>query len=894
MAKKRLLLVGWDSADWKIIQPLMDRGALRTLRGLVERGVSGNLNTLEPQLSPMLWTSIVTGKMAYHHGVAGFTEVDPRNGAIVPVSAATRKCRTLWEMLAEHGYKGHVVNWFATQGERDLPGKVVSNMFGHLPDVAPDSDPASWPAPPPGTFWPPELGDLLREDRVSRHDLDPDQVIRLFVPQAERVDQAKDPRLAQLAQHLAEAFSAHNAAVRVMELDPEWDFFAVYYRTIDEICHRFMPYHAPRMEGIPEEDFELYQHVVTQAYFLHDLMLRRLLDRAGPDTAVLLVSDHGFHSDHLRPKFTPRVPAGITVWHRPQGVIVASGPGFKPDSLVFGARLLDVTPTVLHYFGLPVGEDMEGRTLTEVFAEDRSVASIPSWERTDRPAIPRADLGEDGNRALLEQFVALGYIDQVPADKTRAALETQCENDWSMARAYLYAGHADQALPLLERCGHAQPRRTDFAQALANCQLRLGLLPEAESTIDRARAHFGATPRADLVKASIAIQRGDYRGALALLKGVETNLAGDVTLLLFLAQCYTSLRHWGEAEAAGRRLLAIDPDNPHAHLLLSRIHLHRGEAAAAAEAALTAIGLQYGNPRGHFLLGMALLAQGQQDEARRAFRKALSVSPDHLLALRMLAWVSKRMGDAAAAAAYRREHAERLARLHGEVRRHREQVRAEAAVRQAQRDELDRRQAAAIRQAQAEFAAIEPLEIVVVSGLPRSGTSLMMQMLSAAGIPPLTDGKRTADADNPEGYWEWEDIKQLPRNPRLIEQAKGKVVKVISALLPALPAPHRYKVIYMVRPVAQVVDSQKVMLDRHGQQPRAERQHLIDTQEEHSRQMRQALAKSERVDLLEVSFPDLVAEPGPVVERLAAFLPGRFTPSPAVAAAVKPKLFRNR
>ena len=80
--RRRLLLVGWDSADWKIIHPLLDAGELPGVARLVERGTSGNLATLEPQLSPMLWTSIATGKMAYHHGVPGFTEVDPGTGAV--------------------------------------------------------------------------------------------------------------------------------------------------------------------------------------------------------------------------------------------------------------------------------------------------------------------------------------------------------------------------------------------------------------------------------------------------------------------------------------------------------------------------------------------------------------------------------------------------------------------------------------------------------------------------------------------------------------------------------------------------------------------------------------------------------------------------------------------
>ena len=170
----------------------------------------------------------------------------------------------------------------------------------------------------------------------------------------------------------------------------------------------------------------------------------------------------------------------------------------------------------------------------------------------------------------------------------------------------------------------------------------------------------------------------------------------------------------------------------------------------------------------------------------------------------------------------------------------------------------------------------------------------MMQMLKAAGIEPMTDGKRTADDDNPEGYWEWEEIRQLPKNPRIIEQARGKAVKVISALLPSLPAPHRYRIIYMVRPAQQVVDSQMVMLDRQGQKARSEKQHLIEVQEAHSRQIRQVLSQSERVDLLEVSYPDLVLDPQPIIEQLEKFLGSPFQVSAAVSACVKPKLFRNR
>jgi hypothetical protein len=106
--------------------------------------------------------------------------------------------------------------------------------------------------------------------------------------------------------------------------------------------------------------------------------------------------------------------------------------------------------------------------------------------------------------------------------------------------------------------------------------------------------------------------------------------------------------------------------------------------------------------------------------------------------------------------------------------------------------------------------------ITIVSGLPRSGFSLMMRMLVAGGMTPPSDGERTADADNPRGYLEWERIKQLPTDPGCIVEAEGKVVKVISRLLLSLPADHEYRVNFMQRPLPEVLASQDQMLRRRG------------------------------------------------------------------------------
>jgi predicted AlkP superfamily phosphohydrolase/phosphomutase/tetratricopeptide (TPR) repeat protein len=894
MKRKRLLLVGWDSADWKIMHPMIDAGHLPGVSQLVDAGTSGNLATLEPQLSPMLWTSIATGKMAYHHGVPGFTEVDPQTGAIVPVSAATRQCRTLWEILGERGLRSNVVSWFATQGERDLAGHMVSNMFCHVKADDPDQDPSEWPPPLPGTFWPPELESAMRDLRVGPHDIDPAHLLRLLIPEAGEVDQSKDRRLWVLAKHLAESFSTHNAAVHLLETDHEWDFFAVYYRAIDEISHHFMPYHPPQMAGVPQEDFERYRGVVEGAYRLHDLMLLRLLSLVGPDTAVVLVSDHGFHSDHLRPKFTPRVPAGITVWHRPQGVLIASGPGFKKDQLLYGAGLLDVAPTVLHHFGLPVGKDMEGRVLQEIFEETRQVEFNPTWERPENVVVPRAALGEDANKALLQQFVDLGYIEEIPEDSSQAAEATQCENDWNMARAAVHGGRFEMALPLLEQCFHAAPFRSDFAQLLTRCQMNLGLMDHAQATIDQMIQSLGETPRLDLLRASIAIQKENHAAALELLGPLAESEGEDLQLQLMLARSYLALRRWDEAEQAACRVLASDAQNSQASCIIARIRLHQNQPEAAIEAALDAIGLQYGNPIAHFLLGAALAQSGQWELARQALTNCLNLNPAMFRARRLLARVHRALGEMGEAADIELEL--RLTRhVHKEGNRRKlEEITFSAAQRKTARDEVDRVRREQNQILRAEHDAIEALDLIIVSGLPRSGTSLMMQILNAGGVPIMSDGQRQPDEDNPLGYWEWEDIKKLPKNPHILEHAKGRAIKVVSALLPALPRKHRYKVLYMVRPVAEIVDSQWAMLAHKGIAPRSEKQHLMQMQEQHSRKLRETLRKSEQVDLLEIDYPRLVSQPESVLAEVANFLGQAFSLTPDVISCVQPTLYRQR
>src|SRR2546429_6266279 len=96
----RVLLIGWDAADWKIIEPLLEAGRMPALRSLIDHGVMGNLSTLKPILSPILWNSIATGKRADKHGILGFVEPNPQGTGIRTAASTSRKCKAIWNILS--------------------------------------------------------------------------------------------------------------------------------------------------------------------------------------------------------------------------------------------------------------------------------------------------------------------------------------------------------------------------------------------------------------------------------------------------------------------------------------------------------------------------------------------------------------------------------------------------------------------------------------------------------------------------------------------------------------------------------------------------------------------------------------------------------------------------
>jgi hypothetical protein len=185
--------------------------------------------------------------------------------------------------------------------------------------------------------------------------------------------------------------------------------------------------------------------------------------------------------------------------------------------------------------------------------------------------------------------------------------------------------------------------------------------------------------------------------------------------------------------------------------------------------------------------------------------------------------------------------------------------------------------------------------VVVVSGLPRSGTSLMMQMLEAGGITVLTDGIREPDEDNPRGYYEFERVKALPKGDyEWLESARGKAVKVVSALLEYLPPEYNYKVIFMHRRMEEILASQRKMLIRRGKNPEAtDDQTMADLFHKHLEKVQAWIQAQPNIDVLNVDYNALVADPRPHLLRIRDFL-GIDIDIEKMAEVVDPGLYRNR
>ncbi|HYS77508.1 MAG TPA: alkaline phosphatase family protein, partial [Candidatus Dormibacteraeota bacterium] len=427
----RVLLIGLDGADWDTIEPLLRSGRLPNLARLIAAGASGPLRSYDPMISPLLWTTMVTGVGPDVHGVADFQAIEPASGRRVPITSRFRRVKALWNILSDSGKTNAFVAWWASYPAEKVDGYQVSNLlvFETLRPRPPGA------AVPAGITYPPEYFDQILPSMQTAGDLSYDEITPiLHIGRAEfeqgvqevlkprtTDEEAENRRLAQRPVPLAISIfagSKNYAAVASDLVARRLDLTAVYFEGIDMMGHRFQHCMPPRLAICPEEDFRKYRDAVTGFYARQDDLIGRILRAAGPGTTVMIVSDHGFKTGSDRPAdvlpFTTQQPVE---WHRENGIFILSGPGARRARLAPRATLFDIAPTLLYLLGLPASEEMPGRVLLEAidpaFASSHPSRAIPSYERIgaarETPAAPGPG-ARQAEEELLANLRSLGYI----------------------------------------------------------------------------------------------------------------------------------------------------------------------------------------------------------------------------------------------------------------------------------------------------------------------------------------------------------------------------------------------------------------------------------------------------------------------------------------------------
>lgn len=839
MKKNKLLLIGWDAADWQIIGPLLARGEMPSLKKIIDNGVYGNMSTMNPPFSPMLWSSVATGKTPDKHGVLGFIEVLPDQSGVRPVTTHSRKTRALWNIFHNQGMKSNLVGWWPSYPAERINGTVISDKFQRV-----DMDPSK--------------GDEFKENSIHPKDAIPEfkdlrmfpweiteEHIKPFIPKADLIDQEKDSGVKVFCRIMAENVSLHNAFTKLLRTS-EWEFTAVYYDLIDHFCHAYMKYHPPKMHGVGDTIYDIYKDAVVGAYRFQDMLLGRALELIDEDTTVIVMSDHGYESGGKRIVEMPKVQAAPSLEHRQFGIFAAMGPNIKKNQKIFGLGLIDVAPTILHHFGLPVGDDMDGKVALDIFDKPGKVEHIESWDKVEGDFGELDDDDDDvmSDEETMEQLIELGYIDKPDENKQMAVRKTKCDLQHNLAQVYSGKGNYDKSKEiLLELIKEKEPID------LAPYYVDLMHIEIFAKEFDKAKEYLGILKTIKtkikynlfLSEAEIIAGMGHTQEALDILeKIVKTKYNPEIWFKIGVLRY--RLANYNEAIVAFDNAIKIEPDKAKYHRGLAESYLEIGEYEEAVESSFTSIELVKYFPGAHYVLGQALEKLGDLKNAALAFETSAKLQP-------------------------KTYHKAEMAKENVEEKIAKLGVLTDKTIYKYREN-----------------------QIVIVSGLPRSGTSLMMQMLAKGGIEPLLDRKREADVSNPKGYFEYEPVMSIHKDNSWLSKGQNKAVKIVGPLLSHLNPKFRYKIIFMKRDLNEIIKSQRIMA---GKDPEVLPVSLYNAYVKLLKKIDNWKNKEPNVEVIYLDYKEVLNDTEKNIEKVQLFI-GKDLNKYAMAKCIDKSLYRNK
>ena len=631
----RILLIGLDGADWDRIRPMVEQGRLPNIAALAARGARGRMRLERPPLSPLLWTTLATARPPDEHGILDFVEIEPGTGAVVPVTNRGRRVKALWNFVDDAGLSSATLGWWATWPAERVRGAMVSDRWSYTLAAL---DPALTAH---ALVAPPELGEELDGFRKAPEEV-AEQDLRRFLPIDAEVRAAlagatgngdEEHPVVHLRRVVAATRSLEDAAKHLLStMSPALTL--IYFQGIDEVGHRFARYEPPRMSGVRPAEQRRYGSVLDAFYRYQDEVVGRLVESAGPETAVVLVSDHGFARGAERPFREPPGFAGrAALWHVGPGILILAGGPFTRTELP-EVRLADIAPTVLAALGLPVAEDLAGRPLVAAFGREfldaHPVSTIASYETGGKPVTrvdsPESAAGRDAE-AQLRRLRSLGYVASTSARPVGEHLTPAAH--LHLATVLADQGRAWEAKEAYEVALAADSTSTLALRGLFDLLVNMERIEEAAAAGRRLLAE-AAAPSGDsyLVVARFWATTGRVAEGERFLESLPArdSSAGPDLARAILAD---AAGRPGEAERFLRAGLARDPGSWEVAEVFFELFEKQGRLPEAVPLLRQGLATRGGSSVPHLIaLGYIALLDDDLDAAEDYLSRALEEAPD--------------------------------------------------------------------------------------------------------------------------------------------------------------------------------------------------------------------------------------------------------------------------
>jgi predicted AlkP superfamily phosphohydrolase/phosphomutase len=586
VAGKRLIVIGWDGADWELLDALVSQGRLPNLQRLVSGGRTAALEVFRTTISPMVWTTLATGAEPPDHGVLDFFEIDPGSGRQVPVTSRSLRIPPFWEIASRKGQTAGVVNYWATYPAGEISGFLISDRIS--PALA-DPDPNQFSS----AFYPPSEGARLREVLAAAPPTGAADLQRL----GQFTDAEISGKQGQMLTKLQRSTASVEAVAEDFydRLGPQ--SMVLYFLGTDEVAHMFGRETAPRLPCVAPQDFTRLSEVVPRYYALMDKFLGRWMERAEKDGAnLLLVSDHGFLWGNRRScGGNPLQYRSAGASHRPVGVAAAWGRDVDASPARETLSVFDVEPTIAAVLELPVDRNAPGAARTAWFRGVTAPERQDLWRAFQRPRrLPFVAPAQD---EYAQRLRTLGYLTGQSSSSDPLSGTTP---GWT-ATGWLNLGNY----------WSARGKRTEAVGAFRKS---LELWP------GYAAAHV------DL--ASVLIDLGRMPEAMAAARGLlDAGGEGQEWAVYEIAARMEAARRFNEEETflreAARRLPTAEP----VLVSLAGLELSRGRCQEALDLIQPFLNAQ-ARADDYNVAGLALRCLRRDAEAAEMLRRSLALNPE--------------------------------------------------------------------------------------------------------------------------------------------------------------------------------------------------------------------------------------------------------------------------